>query len=170
MSIVTVEGLKGSAWLSEDGLHRYRLLRKLSFWPGILVWIMLNPSTADADEDDATIRRVIGFSLPLGFGTLIVVNVFAFRATDPAKLCGVEDPVGPENERVVKEQIKAANRVIVGWGGMSNQLYAKQGANRIIKAVQDTGTKLECLGRTASGHPRHPLYLKSNTKLEEWKA
>ncbi len=93
--------MTGSAVLSECARYRYRLDRA---WErddhglGTVTWVMLNPSTADADVDDPTIRRCIGFSKAWGYNALTVVNLFAWRATSPRDLCAVEDPVGPDNE------------------------------------------------------------------------
>lgn len=165
---ITVTGQKGKAVLSEDRLYRYALIRPLSMFGGRAVWVLHNPSTADADEDDPTIRRVTKFTLREELGTLIVVNLFAFRATKPAVLKRQEHPLGAENLETVTRMVKTADRVVVAWGALDGKLL-KNGGTRMIEAVKGCGKKLECLGTTFGGHPRHPLYVKGIQQLEEWK-
>jgi hypothetical protein len=149
--------------LSEDGVYRWTLTRRWSEKPRD-VWIMLNPSTADAEVDDATIRRCIGFSRKFGAGGMTVVNLFAYRATDPARLRteGI-DPVGDRNDGVIARCAHLARplggRVICAWG--SHALGVNRGRH-----VRDLiGSPLFCLGTTRGGHPRHPLYVPGKTEL-----
>jgi hypothetical protein len=92
---------RGDAVISPCGRYRYRLERRFDHGPKVTTFIMLNPSTADAEHDDQTIRRCLGFARAWRCSKLVVVNLFAWRATAPAELKGVEDPVGPELERGV---------------------------------------------------------------------
>lgn len=101
--------LARSAVISEDGLYRYRLDRRWGYGPRV-AWIMLNPSTADSEAEDATSRRVQAFSRRWGFSALTVVNLYAWRATDPTDLWTAQDPVGPENDRHIAEVCAYSHR------------------------------------------------------------
>ena len=105
-----------SAIISDCGLYRYRLERHVLFGAGAVAWIMVNPSTADATADDATIRKVMGFSNRLGAGQVIVGNLFAFRATDVNALKAVRNPVGPFNDEHLEQIIADADQLVVAWG------------------------------------------------------
>lgn len=158
-----------TATISACGLYRYSLRR---CWDDTLPPYtagMLNPSTADADQDDPTITRVVRRAAALGFGSLTVWNLYALRATDPAQLSLVADPVGPENliwiRKALEECATRSGTATVGWGtGCADQ--------RIISDIQaiaaDLGVKLHCLGVTKEGHPRHPLYVSYGTPLQPW--
>lgn len=149
--------------VSEDGLYRYSLLRR--WWerdyPG-LVWIMLNPSTADHEYDDPTIRRVVGFSKAAGYGSAVVVNLYGLRVTRPVHLLDHPDPVGPENDEIVLERTRLADRVVVAWGAHE---MARRRGDLIGRLPAD---RLYSLGTTKDGAPRHPLYVKGTTELERW--
>jgi hypothetical protein len=127
------------------------------------VFVMLNPSTADAKHDDPTIRRCIGFAKREGFGRLEVVNLFGFRATSPSDLFASDDPVGQENDRVVKEALAHADQVIAAWGNYGGVDRGRVEA--ISRIIGQSGKSVRCLGLTASGQPRHPLYLPSGAGL-----
>lgn len=101
------------ASFDESRTYRYSLIRRCAEGP-ICVWVLLNPSTADERKDDPTIRRCGGFSKSWGFGALEVVNLFAFRATDPRSLWLAMDPVGPKNDEQTLAALKVAGRVVVG--------------------------------------------------------
>lgn len=158
-----------NAIISECGTYRYSLTREWDQNPRML-WIMLNPSVADASIDDPTIRRCIGFSQSIGelpgqrFGSIEVVNLFAYRSTDPndmaaAKARGV-DIVGPENDRYITEAAGRASLVVAAWG--ADKLAPLRSVN-IRKLV--TPHTLMALGKSKSGAPKHPLYLASNSEL-----
>jgi hypothetical protein len=117
---------------------------------------MLNPSTADANVDDPTIRRVIGFTAGLGFGGLMVVNLFALRATDPAELARHPDPVGPHNDTYIRAAAAEHGTVMLAWGAHPS---AQRREAAVLSILRDSGARLLCLGTTKSGAPRHPLYL-----------
>lgn len=154
--------------LSACRKYRYRLTRAFgSLLEGQkrILWVMLNPSTADHETDDATIRRCIGFSKKLGGSSLVVVNLFGYRATDPDELLKVEDPVGPENVRVILDAANGCDTVIAAWGALPNKLWAK--ARTSIEIVKSFDV-LRCLGKTKAGAPRHPLYLPAKQELEPW--
>jgi hypothetical protein len=121
---------------------------------------MLNPSTADATLDDPTIRRCIGFARAGGFGGLQVLNLFAFRATDPTDMKAARDPVGPDNDTHILAAITAAAAasapVIAAWG-VHGALNGRD--DEVRKLSLECGVNLMCLGSTKGNHPRHPLYV-----------
>lgn len=125
-----------------------------------MLFVMLNPSTADAQKDDATIRRCFQFAKREGCTSLTVVNLFAFRATDPKELTWAEDPVGPENDRHIQEQVSrhGTGWIVAAWG--SNAMAFKR-AQHVFHMLGD----VHCLGRTKLGAPRHPLYVLSSQPL-----
>jgi hypothetical protein len=155
-----------TASFSGDGAYRNFLTRA---WgeSAPAVWIMLNPSTADAFDDDPTIRRCISFTRRLApeAGGLIVVNLYALRATDPAELWTHPDPVGPAGDYYLISRAASVRAVIAAWGvhGARNGRGAQVAAE-----LTAAGVKLMCLGTTKDGHPRHPLYLANNTELEPY--
>jgi hypothetical protein len=149
-----------SAVISDDGQYRYRLDRRWGYGPRA-AWVMLNPSTADAEQDDATIRRIRAFSQAWGFSALTVVNLYAWRATDPAELWTAADPVGPDNDRHIVEAC-VTSHVIAAWGA-----HARLDRIREVLALPGMD-RLKALALTQSGQPRHPLYLRGNLKPEPW--
>lgn len=158
-----------SAVISPDGRYRYRLERHGLTGAGAVAWIMVNPSTADAATDDATIRKVVGFSERLGAGWLIVGNVFAYRATDVTRLAAVDDPHGPDNDRHLREIMGAAATVIVGWGPTGKlPKILRHRYMRVVRIAASLGRPLMCFGTAQDGHPRHPLMLAYDTPLFSW--
>lgn len=159
--------MKCSAIFSADQKYRYRLIRNWSGEDGDgtyrdpLVWIMLNPSTADANRDDATIRRCIGFSLNWGFGGIEVYNLFAYRATYPAALLTVKDPIGEKNDEYLSA-IPVDRKIIVAWGAFPQRLAKRE--KEILIMLQ--GRNMRSLGYTKSGYPRHPVRLPYSTERE----
>lgn len=148
------------ALLSDDGLYRYDLWRQWNGGAGRQVlWVMLNPSTADADLDDPTIRRCVSFSSAWGFNRLHVVNLFALRSTDPKALvtAGV-DPIGPFNDDHIKYAAEDADLIVCAWGTKGGLL------NRAAKVTQSLcAFDLHALDITKEGHPKHPLYVRGDT-------
>lgn len=150
------------AILSDDGVYRYLLWRRWS--PGdLLGFVMLNPSTADASVDDPTIRRCMGFARDLGYGGILVVNVFAFRATDPRSLPASTDEAfgGPENAAALALVSGACPVVIAAWG-------AHKRAGDLAQRVRGIVGDMHCLGVTKDGAPRHPLYLPAAARPVPW--
>jgi hypothetical protein len=152
----------GNAILSDCDTYRYVLTR---MWgPGErLVWVMLNPSTADAYKDDQTIRRVRGFTMREGFDGFDVVNVWAYRATSPKDLHRNRSAYEPENIEWVKKTVRGKH-VVVAWGNNISRGPAYQH----IKMALWHAKSARCLGTTKSGEPRHPLMLRADTPLEPW--
>lgn len=158
-----------SAWISTCGRYRYRLGR---FWgPGAtLPFVMLNPSTADADVDDPTIRRCIGFARREGACGIVVVNLFAFRATSPKVMKAAADPYGPDNEAALRMAAKEAaitkTPIVCAWGSHAPATMARS----VVRMLSDEGVRLVCLGRTAGkgAPPRHPLYVPGAQQFEDY--
>jgi len=147
------------AVLSPCGRYRYCLSRTWEPRKLPLVWIMLNPSTADAEIDDPTIRRCTGFSKREEAGGIEVLNLFALRATDPAALRCADDPVGPDNDQWIREVLTPHSRVICAWGAHGT-LFDR--AAIVLQWLRNSGLKTQALGLTKEHHPRHPLYVAGN--------
>jgi hypothetical protein len=120
-----------------------------------VLFVALNPSTADAISDDPTIRRCIGFARSWGFGKLVVANLFALRSTDPSVLVDADDPIGPKNDWWLRTLSKKAELTIAAWG-IHGALHDR--AAHVLPMLRS----VHHLGRTRAGHPRHPLYLRGS--------
>lgn len=154
------------ALLSPDGVYRYLLWRKWAPDPYVL-WVCLNPSTADGFTDDATVRRIRGFSKACGFGGFEIANLYAYRATDPKALwkaqAGGIDVVGPDNTARLLASARMAGQVIVAWG--NNVHHDPVHEVEAIGALREaTKNRLTCLRLTKHGHPEHPLRLPANLR------
>jgi hypothetical protein len=149
-----------SAIISPDGVYRYSLSRSGWMGDGTLIWLLLNPSTADASVDDPTIRRVIGFTQREGYAEAVILNLFALRSTNPDVLVDHPDPVGEINDRYLVTQT-CSRRVVCAWG--AHPVAAERGRTVMHDALRFS-TPL-CLGVTAGGQPRHPLYLPKTAAL-----
>lgn len=154
---------KATATFSPNRAYRYALTRRWAAGP-LTAFLMLNPSTADAFTNDATIRRCIGFARRWGSAGLLVVNVFALRATNPDVLLEHPDPVGPDNDRVIAAALPAAaaTSVVAAWG-THRRLPAR--IPQIRALLDQLGLPLLCLGVTKAGYPRHPLYLPNTSPV-----
>jgi len=163
--------LKSGATISECGLYRYNLWRLWDEDRPVLAFIMQNPSTADADDDDPTIRRCIGFAKREGCGGIVVRNVFALRATDERELLTHPDPVGPKNLGLLigASSVKLGTKVVAAWGNRlgpkKRSLFRTAYCNAAAACVQQGAV---CLGVTKSGDPKHPLFLRADTELVRW--
>jgi hypothetical protein len=125
---------------------------------GTLTIVGLNPSTADETTDDPTIRRCIRFARDWGFDRLKMVNLYAYRSTDPAGLWLADDPVGPENDHYLSLAFGGSGRIIVAWGAHAREDRLEQFAETFH------GWQFWALGLTKNGAPRHPLYLRADTQ------
>jgi hypothetical protein len=143
-----------------QGNYRYSLRREWDTDAGQATFVMLNPSTADAECDDPTIRRCINFSKSWGYGSLEVVNLFAYRATTPYNLFQSANPVGAKNDQHLQEAVKRAALIVIAWGVHGSFLGRDQAVLNLISGKHS----LYCLGHTKAGHPRHPLFLKNITQ------
>lgn len=173
-SLEEAKVLKRSALISRCGDYRYWLSR---YWDNVseadtVCWVMLNPSTADGKVDDPTVRKCIGFSRQWKFGGLYVVNLFAYRATNPRKILEVESPVGKDNSKWLFKIAERSRRVVLGWGGwigrkdfvVKHRDYV-QWVEMILR--QTCRHKTYQFGLTQNGQPLHPLYVRYETELEK---
>lgn len=128
----------------------------------VIAFIGLNPSTADEKLDDPTIRRCIAFGKLWGFGSLCMLNIFAFRATLPAVMRAQESPIGPENDRWIFWMIRSAHEVVAAWG--THGQYLNRG-KRVQNMLCTSNRGARCLGRNLDGTPKHPLYMPKDSKL-----
>jgi hypothetical protein len=159
-----------SAILSECGFYRYRLDRTVATAGKTAAIIMVNPSTADATTNDASIRRWIGFSGRFGIARFIVGNKFAYRATDVRQLAMAKDPIGPENNYYLEQIMSEADLHIVAWGRLSKLPVAlRQRWLDVLNIADRVGCELFCLGTTLDGHPKHPVRLSYAAKLVRWR-
>jgi hypothetical protein len=154
-----------SAILSDCGRYRYRLSREWGAGPHAL-FIMLNPSTADACADDPTIRRCMGFARSWGCGGIEVVNLFAFRATIPEDMIAADDPVGPDNMSHVQKAVEQVTTgilsewlrgpVVCAWGAQGRHMGQDE---TVLGWIEAAGVVPMALKTTKNGSPSHPLYL-----------
>lgn len=134
--------------------YRYRLTRVWDRGPRV-AFILLNPSTANAHVDDPTIRRCIGFARSWGYSGVEVVNLFAYRTPSPSALRSVADPIGPDNDTHILAVAAEAEAIVLSWGNHGAYLSRAQAVLPLLSACGNLYT----FGLTASGQPRHPLYL-----------
>ena len=147
------------AKLSECGRYRFWLTRRWGEGPAML-FIALNPSKADACQDDPTLRRMMAFARREKFAAVEVVNLFALRSTDPAALALYPDPVGDSNDEEIRCAASRAGRIVAAWG-CDGTLHDRDRA--VMELLR--GLDVYCLGTTKDGHPRHPLYVAGNQPL-----
>lgn len=174
-----VDSPRSTAVISDDGKHRFALTRLLnSPTAHAVMFVMLNPSTADADTDDPTIRKCIGFAERWGYGKLLVANLYSTRATEPKELTHSyvadefwEDDTWPLAEQWIRKMASEALTVVCAWGAFKSPFkwYREMQVGQALAAAgHDDGT-LECLGRNKDGTPKHPLYLPWDTDLEDYR-
>lgn len=155
--------IESGATFSECRKYRWTLWRR---WDSDLppcVFIGLNPSTADETEDDPTIRRCINFAASWNCGGLIMLNAYGYRATDPRVMKQQYDPVGVDNSIAIQVTAQttadAGGVLIAAWGNHCDERREREVCELINRPI-------ECLGKTKSGRPKHPLYLRADTKRE----
>ena len=141
--------------------YRYSLSRIWDKKKKFVLFIGLNPSTADEDMDDPTIRRCSGYAQNWGYGGFMMVNLFAYRTTFPSNLKKVKCPIGIENDKYILKLSKKADITVAAWGDNGN-LYNRD------KQVLSLVPNLVCLKINKSGQPAHPLYLKKDLKVTKF--
>ena len=166
-----------SAILSPCGLYRFRLDRVLGMFPGPTIGFCLhNPSTADGERDDPTSRRGIAFATAWGAQRLVYVNLWAGRATKPADLWRMADPVGPENDahiaQAAAECATSGGFMVVAWGAVSPPTALRATAvarlAHVDALIRATACDLRALAINADGSPKHPLYVRRDTTPMLW--
>lgn len=152
------------AIFSPNRQYRYSLTRS---WTDLfdeesaqVLYICLNPSTADDKQDDPTIRRCVGFAEREGFKVMELVNIFAIRSTDPGILKIHTDPVGPDNDEFILSAAARSEKIIIAWGnhGLVNDRHSE-----VLALLTDF--ELHCFGKNDCGCPKHPLYLSKEEEL-----
>ena len=148
--------------------YRYALTRVWDAGLGRVAFVMLNPSTATEVQNDPTVERCERRARALGFGAFRVVNIFAFRATDPKVMRAEADPVGQGNDAAILGAVAEwrADRVICGWGAHGAHLGRGVTVAGLLRA---TGVGLWHLGLTLAGEPKHPLYIGYDRQPEMWR-
>ena len=147
-----------NATFSDCRKYRYALSRNWDGKKKTVLFIGLNPSTADEKIDDPTIRRCINYAQNWGYGSLLMVNLFAYRATIPTELKNVKNPIGNDNDLHITELLKKADLAVATWGNGGSLLNRDKDVKKII-------LNLMCLKINKSGQPAHPLYQKKDLKL-----
>jgi len=141
--------------------YRYTLRRSWIGGAGACAFIGLNPSTADETKDDPTIRRCITYAKDWGYESLLMLNLFAFRATKPGDMMAAHDPIGPDNDAAIAEAVIKCAVVVAAWGANGRFWNRDFAVRRIVP-------KLHYLRLTSTGCPGHPLYLPKTLKPIEW--
>ena len=147
-----------NATFSDCRKYRYALSRTWDGKKKTVLFIGLNPSTADENIDDPTIRRCINYAQNWGYGSLLMVNLFAYRATIPTELKNVKNPIGNDNDLHITELLKKADLAVATWGNEGSLLNRDKDVKKIIP-------NLMCLNINKSGQPAHPLYQKKDLKF-----
>ena len=153
--------MKKCATISDCGRYRYTLSRIWDKSKRLVLFIGLNPSTADAKEDDPTIRRLIRFATDWDFGGMLVGNLFAYRATDPEDLINSEEPVGRFSNYWLEIMAQKVGIKVACWGAYG----------ALLKRDEQVLSMLDSFfifGLTKKGMPKHPLYLPADTELIPW--
>jgi hypothetical protein len=156
-----------TAVISECGEYRYSLGRRLASGSRFVLWVMLNPSTADATTNDPTIRRCIGFTRLWGYDGLLVGNLYGLRTPEPRWLANADDPVGPKNDHHLHELAARATLIVCAWGKPGPQ---KDRPAKVLEILRGHAPEVTALGFTKSGEPRHPLMLPKALTPQRWAA
>jgi hypothetical protein len=158
-------GSAKGAVISPCGKYRYALWRRFGEYAGSLwpVFVMLNPSTADASEDDPTIRRVCAFASSWGYAQVLVVNLFAYRATNPRELARATDAHGPDNDDWIARAASGSDLVVCAWGK-----HGGDRAHAVREALVRVSGDVAYLKLNGDGSPAHPLYLSATLRPKKW--
>ena len=149
--------MAASAVVSPCGAYRYELRRTWDATKPAVLFIGLNPSTADATHDDNTTRVCVNYARRWGFGELLIGNLFALRSADPRALRPASDPIGPDNDRFLRRLQLRAALIVCAWGDAGAFLNRDE---QVLASLD----KPHCLTRLNSGRPGHPLYKRSTLK------
>lgn len=154
----------GNAVISRCEKYRYLLTRQwANSRPDQVLWIMLNPSTADATQNDSTIRKCMGFSARIGYQRLAVVNLFAHRSTSPLDMKKAANPIGPDNDTFIRQEIAKSAIIIAAWGAHGD--FQDRGL-QVMKMVRPRSAV--CFGKTENNQPLHPLLIEYARKLRPY--
>jgi hypothetical protein len=154
--------MESSAIISEDGRYRVRLLRRWRPERPLWLWVMLNPSTAGEREDDATIRRLIGFTERGHGGGFIVENLFSFRETHAGHLASAGYPVGPDcDASLATSLVESDGPLVCAWGNHAPPARS----HKVLSMIRRAGREPMCLGLTGQRNPMHPVRLPYGLEL-----
>ena len=153
------DNIEKGAEISDCGKYRYKLWRIWDKTKPFVTFLMLNPSTADANVDDPTIRRCIGFAKSWGYDGLLVCNLFAYRSTNPKELLLIDDPFGKKNDIYIQECIDRSEKVICAWGNSSILKKFDRNTKEHFSSIKSR-MKIHYLELSKDNVPKHPLYLK----------
>jgi len=155
--------IKGATF-SHCEKYRYSLWR---FWDKnpYALFLMLNPSTADEENNDPTVERCQRYAAQWGYGGLVVCNIFAYRATKPKDMKSQDDPVGPDNDDYITKQAADAGIVVCAWGNHGSH---ENRSKNIVATLRESNIELHCLKITKQGEPGHPLYLRKDIEPQRW--
>lgn len=153
--------MKKGAIFSSCRKYRYVLWRIWDESKPLIMFIGLNPSIADENKDDPTIRKCINLSKYWGYGGFYITNLFAYKSTDFNKIKSIDNPIGKENDRWIKKIIKRASDIVICWGNKGRYLNRDK---ELLKFIDN----VKCLGMTKCGCPKHPLYVNSKSKFSNY--
>jgi hypothetical protein len=156
--------ISSGAEFSQDRKYRYTLWRQWEEVENWVAFIGLNPSIADETEDDPTVRRCINFAKKWGYSGMFMLNIFAYRATDPKEMKAAEDPIGIANNRYINITIYDSDRVVLCWGNHGSHIHR----NAAVAELVSYHSNVVHFGLTKSREPKHPLYLSNNAQLYIW--
>lgn len=156
-SPTSLQGIKGKAIFDPTGCYRYSLTRCWDSALPAITFVMLNPNRANAVQNDPSINRCIGFAMSWGYGQLVVVNLFGYRARNPRDLKLAPDPTGPENDYCLRWAIESSDMTILAWG--NNGALFDAAGDFLGRWYREDFSRL---GLTKLGQPKHPLYLRAD--------
>ena len=153
----------GRADFSSDGLYRYQLIRTWDSTKPIFTYIGLNPSTADAEHNDATTIRNLKRAIAAGAGGYIAVNLFVWVATSPKDMKSAAEPVGGRNDSAIVDAVTKSKWVLCGWGNHGNHRDRNRDVGRLLWSWPE---RLYYLEMNKNGNPKHPLYIREEQTLK----
>lgn len=124
---------------------------------------MLNPSTADSNKDDNTVKRLYHWTAQNKCGGFVIANLFAYRSRDPKRLKTTPDPVGPDNNKYIKELSEQCSIIVCAWGNHGNLMNRNSEVIELLK-----GQSIYCLETTSTGQPQHPLFISKKSNLKKY--
>lgn len=161
-----IDALDKGALFSPCRRWRYLLWRRWEPEQPVCVFVGLNPSTADESVDDPTIRRCIRYAMDWGYGSMWMLNLFAFRATDPQEMRAADlNALGPRNNEYLLQAGRAADLAVAAWGVHGTHMDRER---RVLHMFAEAKIDLHALGLSKDGHPRHPLYMRRDLEPFPW--
>lgn len=157
-------GLEANAVFSPCRTWRYTLIRKWDTTKPAIAFIGLNPSIANEDRLDNTTKKCVAWARRDGFGSYVMLNLFGIVSTDPFGIRTADDPNGPENDAWIEKTLRQSQTVVFCWGSTYAHILGER--IKIVEQItRNTGLTPHCLGVTGGGFPKHPLYLRNDTRI-----